>query len=218
MKDYPDPIRVMLVEDDREYSKVLEEIISDFEHIQVIGHFRNPIQFLSRLEDYPFDVVLMDIELPNLSGIECLKTLKNQVDCKVIMLTVYDDDDTVVEAFKSGADGYLLKDSRPEKIQSAIRDVLTGEFPMSSYIARHIISIASNNHSSDSPSKLKSQLTDREWDVLKALSAGATYSMVAQELSISPDTVKTHAKHIYEKLNVTNKTQAVALYLKTNNS
>lgn len=209
-------IKLVVVEDDRDYSRVLIETICDNEGIELIHHFRNPLKFLSSIESTKFDVVLLDIKLPNMCGIDCIVHIKKYNPLsKIIMLTVHDDVDYILRAIRNGANGYLLKDSGPNEIVSSIHSAIRGEFPMANVAVKCMIDTVNGMQIRTNPlSTLQEILTQREFEVLKSLSGGRKYADVAKELEISTDTVKSHTKRIYEKLGVNNKTQAVAHYLK----
>jgi len=155
------------------------------------------------------DVVLMDINLPGLSGIECLKHLKPKMPAlDVIMLTVFADDDTVFDSLCAGACGYITKNASPEKILDAIREVRDGGAPMSGRIARMVVS------SFKIPGDPSAQLTDREKEVLDELCRGKSYKMVADALNITHDTVRHHIKNIYKKLEVHSVSEAILKTMK----
>jgi DNA-binding NarL/FixJ family response regulator len=157
------------------------------------------------------DVVLMDIFLPRLSGIECTTRLKEQLPrTQIVMLTAIDDDEMVFLALEAGADGYLLKRTRPAELRAALLDVLRGGAPMSSEIARRVI------ESFRKPAKVREGsvgLTAREEEVLVLLSRGYSNKEIADQLQLSVDTVRSHLKHIYEKMHVRSRTEAVARFL-----
>jgi len=157
------------------------------------------------------DVVLMDIHLPNLSGIECTARLKQLLPkTPVIMLTVYADPERIFKALQAGANGYLLKRTPPPKLLEAIKDVLSGGAPMTGEIARQVVE-------SFKPSKTAKDaavsLTRREQEILEALSQGYSNKEIASRLNVSFDTVRTHLRHIYEKVHVNSRSGAVAWYL-----
>lgn len=209
-------IRTVLVEDRKDYARVLMDVFASHDRICLVKHFGNPLQFFSRMDDMEFDVVLLDVEMPNVNGIECIESIKrSRPESKIIMLTVHDDDFTITRAFKSGADGYLLKNSEIDVIANGIESVVKGQFPMSGVVAKFMIDVISDSiPRKPGISRLKQIISEREYQVLESLAEGNTYAKVADALGISPDTVKTHTHRIYEKLGVSNKTQAVALFLK----
>jgi DNA-binding NarL/FixJ family response regulator len=164
----------------------------------------------------PPDVVLMDLHLPNLSGIECTARLKQLLpDVQVVMITVFTDTEQVFKALRAGASGYLLKRSSPEAILEAIREVLQGGAPMTREIARQIVETFKKpaETSADNP-----ELTRREQEVLELLSQGMANKEIAKKLSLSVDTVQYHLKHIYTKLHVRSRTEAVARFGKSSDA
>ena len=152
------------------------------------------------------DVVLMDINLPGMNGIDCIKRLKPQCTrTQFIMTTVYDDGDNIFESLKAGATGYLLKKTEPVKILEAIKEVHAGGSPMSTQIARKVIASFQPKNGIDDVDAL----TAKEKEILKALSKGLRYKEIASELRISIETVRSHVRHIYEKLHVQSRTEAL---------
>jgi DNA-binding NarL/FixJ family response regulator len=158
------------------------------------------------------DVVLMDINLPNMSGIECVRQIKQKMpEVLIIMLTMYQDPQKIFNSLQAGAVGYLLKNSSPVEILQAIKDVSVGGSPMSAQIARKVVQSFFKSES-DSESTVK--LTERETEILDLLSKGYINKEIADQLSISPDTVHNHLRKIYEKLHVRTRTEAVVKYLR----
>ena len=157
------------------------------------------------------DVVLMDIHLPNMSGVECTARLRQLApSLQILMLTVYEDNETVFKALKAGASGYLLKRTAPAQILEAIADVHRGGAPMTSEIARKVV----QSFRAPEPSPPGTEpLTRREEEILELLARGYASKEIAEALSISFDTVRTHLRHIYEKLHVRSRTEAVIKYL-----
>ncbi len=219
------PISIVALDDDPEYLIELERVFSGSDKFAWGGGFSNSVQFLGRLPELNADVFLLDVSVPKYSGIDCLKSIVEfRPECTSIMLTVCDDDERVLEAFLEGASGYLLKDAGPEKIRSAIDEVLGGGAPMTPSIARKVIQLLGRRRSdvshpdaaatsaeevSDSDS-VKAILSPREYEVLQELAAGRKYAEIAARLFISLATVKTHLRKIYEKLRVRNKVEAIS--------
>jgi len=159
------------------------------------------------------DVVLMDLHLPNLSGIECTARLKELLpDVQVIIVTVYDDTETVFKALRSGACGYLLKRSAPERILAAIREVREGGAPMTSEIARKVVEAFQQ---APPPGPADLNLTRREHEILDLLAQGFANKEIATRLSLSVETVRWHLKQIYEKLHVRSRTEAAHKFRNT---
>ena len=200
-------ISVSIVEDIDEIRNALRVLINGspgFECIHVYADAEEALQHMS-LED--IDIVLMDIGLPGMDGIECMKILKpGMPKAQFMMCTVYDDDDHIFHALKSGASGYILKRTSPAQILEAISELYEGGSPMSSEIARRVVeSIHESNHRS----KAVELLTTRENEILDYLSKGYLYKEIAADLFISKETVKKHIHNIYDKLHVQNRTEAL---------
>jgi DNA-binding NarL/FixJ family response regulator len=196
-------IQVAIVEDDDDIRQTLTLLIDGTEGFRCVGGYADCESALAGLpEDRP-DVVLMDIRLPGMSGIEGAARVRQLLpETDVVMLTVLQDDDLVFEALRAGATGYLVKDSGMDAILDAVRDVRAGGSPMSSSIARKIV--ASFHGAKESP------LSPRETDVLGELCKGCSYRRIGETLHVSEDTVHFHIKNIYRKLQVHSKSEAVA--------
>lgn len=205
-------ISVCIVDDNRDLRSALEEIISmsdGYRCIATIGTAEEAIRQIPHIEP---DVVLMDINLGGVeSGIDCVRILKQQVPAtNFMMCTVYEEDEKIFEALSAGASGYILKKTAPARLLDAIRELYQGGAPMSSQIARKVVA-AFQNKSTGAESELD-QLSTREKEILEQLSKGLMYKEIAAELFISPETVRKHVYHIYEKLHVTNRVEAVNKY------
>lgn len=174
----------------------------------VCGAFKNCDQVLQQTAELLPDVLLMDIDMPGTNGIEGLRLVRSQYPgLPILMLTVFDDNQHVFDAIKAGADGYLLKKTTPEKLLEHIRDVYEGGAPMTSSIARQVLQLFARQ----APDKNEEyKLSEREKEVLQLLVNGYSYKMIAAEIFISIDTVRSHIKKIYEKLHVNSKSEAVA--------
>lgn len=213
-----DLIRVALVEDD---SRIRASLISLFEladGCRCVNAFASAEEALAGAVADIADVVLMDINLPGQSGIECVAELKRRNPALlVIMLTVYEDADKIFAALRAGASGYLLKRTPPAELLEAIRDVLNGGSPMSSLIARKVVASFQDAGAARPPGQAPAAalppLTPREKDILDALAKGLLYKEIAERLGIGATTVRTHLRNIYEKLQVQTRTEAVVKYL-----
>lgn len=205
-------IKVAIVEDNNTLRNSLTKLLNQTEGMQCVASLPNLLNVVSDLRKSQPDIVLMDIGLPNISGIEGVRTVKENFDnIQVIMFTVFDDDEKIFEAIQSGACGYLLKKSSPEEITDAIVSLYQGGAPMSASIARKVI----QSFQQSSPSGLSEyQLTTRENEILYSLVEGLSYKKLAEKYFISISTIRTHIKHIYEKLHVHSKAQAVAKALR----
>jgi DNA-binding NarL/FixJ family response regulator len=204
---------VAIVEDDRRLRATLEQIVDDAPGLRCLETFDCAEDALRDIPANRPNLVLMDINLPNLSGIECTARLKSQFpDLQILMLTVYEDTDSIFKALKAGASGYLLKRSDPSEIIEAIHDVRAGGAPMTSQIARKVVQ--SFRDTSPTRAQTEEELSRREEEILDLLSKGYLLKEIAEQLSLSPNTVKTHLRHIYDKLHVRSRTEAVIRYLK----
>lgn len=205
-------IKVAIVEDDSKIRESLKLILNGSQEYNCIAVYEDAENALYDLPNKNTDVVLMDINLPKMNGIECVRLLKQKIpEILVIMLTMYQDSQKIFNSLQAGAIGYLLKSSSPIEILQAIKDVSNGGSPMSAQIARKVVqSFFRPNY--DPKSSVK--LTERETEILDLLSKGYINKEIAEQLSISPDTVHNHLRRIYEKLQVRTRTEAVVKYLK----
>ncbi len=202
-------ISVSIIEDDHEIRESLALIISGTPGFTCASTYMEAESALKNIETDLPDVILMDIELPGMSGIECVRQVKRKIpDVDILMLTVHEDDAVVFESICAGACGYLTKNTPPTRLLNAIREVHEGGAPMSTNIARMVIN--SFKHTGNST------LTQRETEVLALLCKGKSYKMIADKLFISTDTVRSHIKNIYKKLEVSSNAEAVAKALKEN--
>jgi DNA-binding NarL/FixJ family response regulator len=209
-------IRVSIVEDDARVRNHLARLIDHSEGFRCRSQHPSAEHALEHLPESLPEVVLMDINLPGLSGVECVRRLKDILpQMQVIMLTVYENTEHIFNALTAGASGYLLKQTPPEELLSAIRDVHRGGSPMTSHIARKVV--ASFRQPSPAPAE-KANLTPREQQVLDHLAKGFLYKEIAETLAISYDTVHAHVRKIYEKLHVRSRGQAVAKHLEQSQS
>ena len=199
-------IRVAIVEDDEQVRENLARLVGEAKGFECAATFSSGEQALGELPPRAFDVVLMDINLPGISGVECVRQLKTVAPTtQVVMLTVYDDSDRIFQALQMGAAGYLLKRSTSMEILHAIEDVHRGGAPMSSYIARKVVQSFRRQGPSDLPAE---NLSKRETDVLEYVSRGYTNKEIADALGLSAETVRGYLKTIYSKLHVRSRTEA----------
>jgi DNA-binding NarL/FixJ family response regulator len=200
-------IRVAIVEDIIEIREALRVLINGSSGFECIHVFPDAEAALDHMPLTEIDVVLMDISLPGMNGIECMKILKKKMpDVQFMMCSVHDDDDHIFNALQSGAAGYILKRTSPAQILEAISDLYAGGSPMSSEIARRVVARIQNNGKSSDQTEI---LTVREKEILDLLSQGYLYKEIATELFISRLTVKKHIHNIYDKLQVQNRTEAL---------
>lgn len=203
-----DMIRIMLYEDNPQLREGLTMLIDGSEGFQVLASFKNCSNVVDEVEAFKPDVILMDIDMPVVNGIEGLKRIRqHNHEVKVLMLTVFDDNKNVFEALKNGANGYVLKKTPPAKLLEYITEAASGGAPMTSSIATQVLKMFSEVQA---PAGEDYNLSEREKEVLQHLVNGFSYKMIAAEMFISIDTVRSHIKKIYEKLHVNSKSEAVA--------
>ncbi|MEO5889771.1 MAG: response regulator transcription factor [Ferruginibacter sp.] len=203
-------ISVAIVEDNNDIRAVLEHIIDTGEGYKLAGSCVNGEEALVNIPLLKPQIVLMDINLGGISGIEVVKILKEeQPDILFMMCTVYEDDDKIFEALNAGANGYVLKKTAPDKLLDSIRELYEGGAPMSSQIARKVVATFQNKTASAVSVDSLDVLSKREKEILESLSKGLLYKEIADLLYISPQTVRKHVYHIYEKLHVGNRIEAV---------
>src|SRR5438309_2879534 len=206
------PIKVAIVDDDEGIRTSLAALISRAPSLRLAGDYPDAETALKEIPRQPPDVVLMDINLPGVNGVECVRQLKANVPAvQFLMLTVYEDSDSLFNSLKAGASGYLLKRTASAKLLEAIRDVHSGGSPMTPQLARRVVHFFSRVPESDSP---VSRLTPGERDFLDELAKGYAYKEIADRLSISIDTVRSYVRTVYEKLHVHSRTEAVVKYLR----
>jgi DNA-binding NarL/FixJ family response regulator len=204
-------ILVAIVEDEKTVRDGLKLLIDGTEGYKCVALYPNAEEALRGIFDSNPDVVLMDIHLPGISGIECVRRLtKQDPDFQIVMLTVYEDDEGIFKSLAAGAQGYILKKTPPVKLLEAISEVYTGGSPMSSQIARRVVDFFQTK---EVATKQTEKLTEREQEILSFLSKGYRYKEIADVLCISIETVRTHIRNIYEKLHVHSRTEALLKYL-----
>jgi DNA-binding NarL/FixJ family response regulator len=207
-------INVCIVEDVNEIRQALAEIVSSGDGYKCIGTMSSVTEALIKLPVLKPDVVLMDINLgENESGIDCVRELKPIVPAtNFMMCTVYEDDEKIFEALSAGASGYILKKTEPVKLLDAIKELHEGGAPMSSQIARKVVYTFRNKATTPANGTELQVLSQREKQILEELARGLMYKEIANVLCISSETVRKHVYHIYEKLHVTNRIEAVNKY------
>jgi DNA-binding NarL/FixJ family response regulator len=204
------PIRVAIVEDDSGFRESLAVLIGGADEFRCVGSYPNAEIALKGISREWPDVVLMDINLPQMSGIECVAKLKQlKPTLQIMMLTVYLDNEQIFNSLKAGASGYLLKKTSPAKIMDAIAEIHAGGAPMSMSIARKVVQVfQKENHADETKC-----LTRREYEILTHLAKGSQYKEIAEALSVSIATVRSHIQNIYDKLHVRSRTEAVVKFL-----
>ncbi|MGN7865149.1 response regulator [Chryseobacterium sp. 22458] len=200
-------ISIAIVEDEKNYNNALKKIINYQNDMKVTAQFFDGSTALKKLPEISPNVVMMDIQLPDMLGIEIIQHLrKDMPDTQFIMCTSFEDDEKIFNSLKAGAMGYLVKGESMDKILSSIRDIYNGGAPMSFSIARKVL-----KHFEKKLPEIKGfdELTEREKEILELLSQGLLYKEIADQKCISIDTVKKHVGNIYRKLHVSNKVEAI---------
>ena len=204
----PQPIKVAIVEDRREIREGLAMLIGGTEGFRCTGSYRSMEEALEKIGRELPDVVLNDIGLPGMSGIEGIKILKGRYpDLLILMLTVYDDDERIFDAMCAGASGYLLKKTPPARLLESLREAVSGGAPMSPEVARRVVALFREIRP---PDRADYDLTPHETRLLKLFVEGHNYKTAAAELGVSVHTVSFHLRSIYDKLQVHSKSEAVA--------
>ena len=200
-------ISLAIVEDLAEVREGLKQFISLNPEFTILGTFQTAEEAMHKLPQLNPDIVIMDISLPGMSGIECIRQIKKRIPgTQFMMFTVYENDEKVFEALKAGASGYLLKNTGLLQLIAALKELHNGGSPMSANIARKLVSLFQTEHVDTEPTP---ELSKRENEILQLLSKGLLYKEIADQLSISAGTVRQHIHKIYEKLHVQNRTEAL---------
>ncbi len=210
-------VKVGLADDNPKLIQSIAKGLSHYEHIELVFVAMNGQEVLENLAKRSIDVMLMDINMPVMNGIDSTQQLKEKYpDVKVIMLTVFDENDKIFDSILAGASGYLLKDVKTIEIIQAIEEVLEGGAPMSPEIATRILGLLRGKSTGELQQKRadKFGLTPREVEILQEIASGAHYNQIAEKLFISPKTVRKHIENIYSKLHVHNKVEAIQLAMK----
>ncbi|MBS1756556.1 MAG: response regulator transcription factor, partial [Bacteroidetes bacterium] len=187
-------IPIVIYEDNTRLRQSLEMLLSDCKEFTVVGAFANCSKVLAQMETLLPQLVIMDIDMPGINGIEAVKIIKSNLpDIKVVMYTVFDDDNRIFECICEGADGYLLKNTSPVKLIQSLLELAEGGTPMSPFVAQKVFQYFRKN----STVKQDFNLTDREKEILEYLVKGNSYKMIAGKCSITMDTVKKHLQNVY---------------------
>lgn len=201
------PIRIAIVEDDRFIREGTARLIAGQPELECVGVFENAESFMQDIKIVHPQIVLMDIELPGHSGITCIHKVKPLYPhIQFMMFTVFDNPEKIFDALSAGATGYILKNTAPEKLVEAILELHKGGSPMNAHIARLVVNSFGEKYKGKEAAE---ELTIRENEVLRLLSKGFLYKEIADQLFISTDTVRTYVRHIYEKLQVHTRTEAI---------
>jgi DNA-binding NarL/FixJ family response regulator len=206
-------IRIGIVEDNHTLRKSLASLFNEAEGMQCVLSLNNLLHIVKEIEKNTPDVMLMDIGLPNISGIEGVSTVKAfYPSVQIMMFTVFEDADKIFDAIRNGASGYLLKKTPPQEIVDAVRELHNGGAPMSASIARKVIQ---SFHTQPASALEEYMLTPREKEILTSLVDGVSYKMIAEKYIVSISTIRTHICSIYHKLHVNSKAEAVAKVLRS---
>lgn len=205
-------INVSIVEDSEKFRGTLARVLDRSAGFRCVSHYPAAEDALKALPEDKPDVVLMDINLPGMNGVECVRRLKQILpQTQVVMLTVYEDTENIFNALAAGAAGYLLKRTSRNELLEALREVHRGGSPMTTHIARKVVQSFQRTAPTASPTE---NLSEREQQVLDCLAQGFLYKEIAEKLNISYETVHTYIRRIYEKLQVRTRTEAVAKFLR----
>ena len=205
-------IKVAIVDDDEGIRSGLATLIRRASNLRLLGDYPDAETALKEIPRHPPDVVLMDINMPGMKGVECVRQLKATLpEVQFLMLTVYEDSDSLFNSLKAGASGYLLKRTASSRLLEAIRDVCNGGSPMTPQLARRVVQFFSKSSEQESP---VSKLTAGEREFLDQLARGYAYKEIADRMNISIDTVRSYVRTVYEKLHVHSRTEAVVKYLR----
>ncbi len=208
-------VRIAIIEDDPSLSRIFSSWVRRAPELQLVGEHPDAESALASLSTEAPDVVLADINLPGLNGIECVRRLKQQLpDTQFLMLTVYEDAEKIFSALEAGASGYLLKRTTEPELIAAIGDLRNGGSPMTSAIARKVVQFFHRRSTVRGGSEA-TPLSPREREILELLARGYLYKEIADQLKISVPTVNHHIRNMYEKLHVHSRSQAVAKYFGT---
>jgi two-component system nitrate/nitrite response regulator NarL len=210
------PIRVLLVDDHPLFRKGIASLLSAEPGFDVVGEASNGQEGIEKARDLMPDVILMDISMPGVNGLEATQRIKQEFPyVRIVILTVSDEDQNLFEAIKSGAQGYLLKKIEPQALFQTLRGVLEGEAPLSRVMATKLLAeFARQRRATSEPRTPTATLTEREKEVLGLLAAGKTNKEIAGALGIAENTVKNHLKNILEKLHLENRVQAATFALR----
>jgi len=206
------PISVSIVEDNEKLRGTLARVLNRVDGFRCVSQYPNAEDALKDLPNVKPNVVLMDINLPGMNGVECVRQLKKLLpEIQVMMLTVYEDTENIFDALAAGANGYMLKRTPSKELLEAIQEVQRGGSPMTMHIARKVVQSFQRTAAAEAQTET---LSEREQQVLDLLSQGLMYKEIADKLQISYETVHTYIRRIYEKLQVRTRTEAVAKFLR----
>ena len=201
------PVRIIVVDDQALFRTGLARLLNEDERIEVVGQAEDGLAALDLAAKVKPDVVLMDLKMPKLDGVEATRRLRAEhPEIKVLILSTFDADSYVLQALRAGASGYVLKDSQPDAIVSSILAVISGERVMANAVANRVLDLLTGTAT---PKEFYDGLTGREIEILKLLATGLANKQIARRLDISEKTVRNHVSHMYEKLQIYDRSQAV---------
>jgi len=207
-------LRILLFEDNKNYLDSLVMLINMTDNMECVGHFPDGSDIVEKVIESKPDVVLMDIDMPRVNGIESLILLRKHFpDLKILMQTVFEDDDKVFACICAGADGYMLKKASPNELLKGIEEVMEGGAPMTPTIARQVLRLMNRQNNPPQSMHIDFNLTEREIEILGWMVKGLSYKMIADKCNIATPTVNAHVRNIYEKLQVHSVGAAVAIAL-----
>jgi len=207
-------IKVIIFEDNRSLRQGLYQLINGSEGFQCVGAFEDCLDLLQNLTDTKPDVVLMDIQMPGINGIEAVRMLREKYpEMKILMQTIFEDNEKIFQSILAGASGYILKNTTPSRILDFIKETYEGGAPMSPSVATKVLKMVATQ--APAQSKINFNLSEREKEILSCLVKGMSYKLIADACFISIDTVRGHIRNIYEKLHVHSKSEAVATAIKS---
>ncbi|MFM1932805.1 MAG: hypothetical protein RL226_2108 [Bacteroidota bacterium] len=207
-------ITLGIAEDNPNLIRSVLEKMSLFDEVEVLWVASNGLEVLEKITNVRPDIVLMDINMPEMNGVDATRRLKEHYpQVRVIMLTVFDENDKIFSSILAGATGYLLKDEKPERLHAAMIEAMEGGAPMSPIIAHKALSLI-RSIGKEPSSNIDFGLSQREMEILEQIAQGANYQEIAESLFISPNTVRKHIENIYRKLQVHNKVEAIQLAMK----
>lgn len=208
------PIKVTIFEDNNSLRQSLYQLINGSEGFRCVGAFEDCLDLLKNIQDTKPDVVLMDIEMPGINGIEAVGMLREKYpDLKILMQTIFEDNEKIFNSILAGASGYILKNTSPSRFLDFIKETYEGGAPMSPSVATKVLKMMAEQSSSTKSESFN--LSDREKEILSCLVKGMSYKLIADACFISIDTVRGHIRNIYEKLHVHSKGEAVAKAIKS---
>ena len=207
-------IKVIIFEDNRSLRQGLYQLISGSDGFQCLGAYEDCLDLLQNIEDTKPDVVLMDIQMPGINGIEAVRILREKYPAlKILMQTIFEDNEKIFQSILAGASGYILKNTSPARILDFIKETYEGGAPMSPSVATKVLKIVASQSTSETVNIFN--LSEREKEVLSCLVKGMSYKLIANACFISIDTVRGHIRNIYDKLHVHSKSEAVATAIKS---